>query len=66
VRRFDGPLELVRRYPNKQGTGTLRSLAPPTRTRSDLEARFVTFLDDRRFPTPQTNTLIEGVEVDAA
>ena len=29
--------------------------APPTHTRSDLESRFHTFLDDRRFPRPQTS-----------
>jgi len=66
VRRLEGPFELVQRYPRKKGTGTLRSLPPPTHTRSDLEARFAAFLNDRGFPMPQTNTLIEGIEVDAA
>ncbi len=48
----------------RKGTATLRRLAPPTHTRSDLEAAFHTFLNDRRFPTPQTNSIIEGFEVD--
>ena len=65
VRRLPGPFKLVQRYPRKKGTGALRALAPPTHTRSDLEARFATFLSDHRFPTPLTNTLIEGIEVDA-
>jgi very-short-patch-repair endonuclease len=54
------------RHPTKKGTANLRSLAPPAHTRQDLEARFTTFLNDRRFPRPQTNVLIEGHEVDAA
>jgi very-short-patch-repair endonuclease len=54
------------RHPTKRGTANLRTLAPPTHTRRDLEARFTTFLNDRRFPMPQTNVLIEGVEVDVA
>jgi len=62
--RLDAPH--LERYPTKRGTRALRTLAPPTHTKSDLEARFATFLDDRRFPRPQTNTLIEGKEVDAA
>ncbi len=53
------------RHPTKRGTANLRTLAPPTHTRSDLEARFTSFLNDRRFPAPQTNVLIEGHEVDA-
>ena len=64
--RLEGPQEQARRHPTKRGTKALRTLAPPTHTRRDLEARFTTFLNDRRFPMPQTNVLIEGVEVDAA
>jgi hypothetical protein len=64
--RLQGPHELATRHPTKRGTKTLRTLAPPTHTRRDLEARFTTFLNDRRFPTPETNILIEGHEVDAA
>jgi very-short-patch-repair endonuclease len=62
--RLDGPQP--NRHPTKRGTANLRTLAPPTHTRRDLEARFTTFLNDRRFPTPQTNVLIEGMEVDFA
>jgi very-short-patch-repair endonuclease len=66
VLRLPGPHHLAERHPTKKGTKTLRALAPPTHTRRDLEARFSAFLNDRRFPRPQTNTLIEGYEVDAA
>lgn len=66
VRRLSGPHALLIRHPTKRGTAALRALAPQPHTRSDLEARFATFLSDRRFPTPLTNTLIEGIEVDAA
>jgi very-short-patch-repair endonuclease len=62
--RLDAPH--LERYPTKRGTRALRTLAPPTHTRLDLEARFHTFLNDRRFPAPQTNVLIEGKEVDFA
>ena len=61
--RLEGPQ--LDRHPTKRGIRALRTLAPPTYTRTDLEARFTTFLNDRRFPRPQTNVLIEGKEVDA-
>ena len=64
--RLEGPHQLTDRYPTKRGTRALRTLAPPTHTKQDLEARFHTFLNDRRFPRPQTNVLIEGKEVDFA
>ena len=63
-RRLPGPHP--DRHPTKRGTANLRTLAPPTHTKQDLEARFSTFLNDRRFPLPQTNVLVEGYEVDAA
>jgi very-short-patch-repair endonuclease len=66
VQRLQGPYELAGRYPTKPGTANLRALAPPTHTKRELEARFALFLDDRRFPAPQTNVLVEGYEVDAA
>lgn len=66
VRRLEGPNDLLDRYPTKKGTAALRTLAPQCHTRGDLEARFHTFLDERRFPGPQTNALVEGFEVDAA
>jgi very-short-patch-repair endonuclease len=62
--RLEGPQP--NRHPTKRGTKALRTLAPPTHTKRDLEARFTTFLNDRRFPAPQTNVLIEGMEVDFA
>ena len=62
IRRLPGARALLDRYPTKRGRANL--LAPAPRTRSDLEADFLAFLYDRRFPTPQTNTLIEGYEVD--
>jgi very-short-patch-repair endonuclease len=66
ILRLPGPHALLARHRSKKGTANLRALAPPTHTRSDLEARFHTFLDERRFPRPQTNVLIEGFEVDCA
>jgi very-short-patch-repair endonuclease len=60
--RLEGPQP--NRHPTKRGTKALRTLAPPSHTKRDLEARFTTFLNDRRLPTPQTNVLIEGKEVD--
>ena len=65
ILRLEGPHQLASRYPTKRGTRALRTLAPPSHTRRDLEARFQTFLDDRRFPRPRTNVLIEGKEVDS-
>ncbi len=64
--RLPGPHDLTQRYPTKRGTRALRTLAPPAHTKQDLEARFHTFLNDRRFPRPQTNVLAEGKEVDFA
>jgi very-short-patch-repair endonuclease len=66
IQRLPGPRALLDRHPTKKGTGALRTAAAPTHTRSDLETRFLTFLDDRRFPPPQINVLIEGIEVDVA
>jgi very-short-patch-repair endonuclease len=65
IQRLPGPQLLMNRYSSKPGTANLRSLAPPSHTKRELEARFVLFLNDRRFPRPQTNVLIEGEEVDA-
>jgi very-short-patch-repair endonuclease len=60
--------EVLDRHPRKRGTATLRTLLLNARssTRSELEARFLTFLDTHGLPQPETNTLIEGMEVDAA
>ena len=66
IQRLPGPHALLDRHPTTKGTRALRTAAPPTHTRSDLEAKFLTFLNDRRFPPPRTNTLVEGVEADCA
>ncbi|MDP9134149.1 MAG: DUF559 domain-containing protein [Actinomycetota bacterium] len=69
VLRLPGPAPLLERYPRKRGTKNLRSLLPTSRrstpTRSELEDAFLAFLDDHRLPRPETNTVIEGYEVDA-
>ena len=62
IRRLPGARDLLRAPPDQAGIATLRT--PRPQTRSDLEADFLAFLNDRRFPRPQTNTLIEGIEVD--
>jgi very-short-patch-repair endonuclease len=36
----------------------------PAPTRSELEERFLELCDDRGIPRPETNTRIEGIEVD--
>jgi hypothetical protein len=61
-----GPQALLDRHPTKRGTAALRAINPPAHTRSELEARFLGFLDGSGFPPPLTNTIIEGKEVDAA
>jgi very-short-patch-repair endonuclease len=60
--RLPGAHELAKRHPTKKGVAGLR--APVAHTKRDLEARFQAFLNDRRFPTPQTNVLIGGYEAD--
>jgi very-short-patch-repair endonuclease len=59
--------ELVQRH-QPRGTTNLRTLLLNARssTRSELEARFLTFIDTHALPKPETNVLIEGTEVDAA
>ena len=37
---LQGAHDLTNRHPTKRGTATLRTLAPPTHTKKDLEARF--------------------------
>jgi very-short-patch-repair endonuclease len=50
-----------------KGATNLRTLLLNARrsTRSELEAEFLTFLDNHDLPLPKTNTSIEGIEVDA-
>jgi very-short-patch-repair endonuclease len=61
--------DLLRRYPRRPGGNAVRAVlqarrAGPTRTRSDLEVLFLTFADRFGFSRPETNTLVEGLEVD--
>lgn len=60
---------ILDRYPGRRGTTGLRALllnaSRPASTRSELEARFLTFLDHHRLPRPETNSLVEAMEVDA-
>ena len=69
IQRLPSPATLLDRYPRNRGTKTLRTLLLTSRrstpTRSELEDRFLTFIDDHCLPTPETNTIIEGYEVDA-
>jgi very-short-patch-repair endonuclease len=59
---------LLRRYPRRHGTRSLREVVrqgiEPILTRSELEDRFLAFLDARGLPRPRVNVLIEGLEVD--
>lgn len=65
---------LLDRYPGQRGCRRVRTAldrlreTPVGRTRSALEQRFLTFLDDRGLPRPRLNAWIElsggGVEVD--
>jgi hypothetical protein len=57
--------DLKVRHPRHRGISRLHDLQPAP-TRSELEARFVAFLDDAVLPRPNVNTLIEELEVDFA
>ena len=63
--------DLVERYPSKPGAPVARALIEEVRAglsivRSDLEERFQAFLLNAALPSPKTNALIEGFEVDCA
>jgi hypothetical protein len=69
---IDGPaLEaLADRHAGRAGTPTVLAAlslhhAGTPLTRSELEAAFLQFCDDRDIPRPQTNTYAEGFEIDA-
>jgi predicted transcriptional regulator of viral defense system len=70
ILRLPGPATLLDRYPRRRGAATLRTLLvtsrSPTPTRTELEDKFLTFVDDWGFDRPDVNTIIEGLEVDAA
>jgi very-short-patch-repair endonuclease len=61
--------DLLHRYPSRPGAGTVRAALlehneRPTPTKSDLEELCIRFADRAGLPRPQTNVLIEGLEVD--
>jgi very-short-patch-repair endonuclease len=52
--------DLVERYPGRRGTGVIKAILAADRigttiTRSDLEERFVEFLEARSLPSPELN-----------
>jgi very-short-patch-repair endonuclease len=60
---------LLLRYPRRRGSRAIRALlaagsAGTAVTRSELELRFLEFLDSARLPQPRTNRFIHGFEVD--
>jgi very-short-patch-repair endonuclease len=60
-------IALLSRYPTRQGTRVLRELCEtvhPTLTRSELEERFLTFLDAHSLPRPEVNVWLGDIEVD--
>jgi len=69
VLRLPGPQTLLDRYPGRRGAANLRTLLltsrSPTPTRTKLEDRFLTFLDDHGLPRPETNCIVDIYEVDA-
>ena len=66
LRLTEGPSlgELLERHPRRKGAPLLRAIVGSGRlcsiTRSDLEARFLTFVADWGLPVPQTNARIEA------
>jgi predicted transcriptional regulator of viral defense system len=61
---------LIERHAGQRGTASLRAALDeglrPAVTRSDLERRFLTFVDDAGLPRPLTNVVLDGIEVDCA
>lgn len=74
TQRLTDPLtlgDLIERYPRRPGIPNARAVHNEAQrgmgvTKRELEARFQSFLLNARLPTPTTNTLIEGFEVDCA
>jgi very-short-patch-repair endonuclease len=72
VRRLTSPTSLealLARHPKRAGTPKLRNLLErrsigANLTRSELENRFLAFLDAARLPRPRTNATVAGYEVD--
>jgi REase_MTES_1575 len=62
-------LDLLRRYPRRNGSRTVRAVlearnAGAKTMRSDLEVQFLEFVDAAGLPEPELNEEIEGFEVD--
>jgi very-short-patch-repair endonuclease len=60
---------LLTRYPRRAGSRAIRAALHARRTsekvtRSELELRFLEFLDQAGLPEPETNAIVEGFEVD--
>jgi predicted transcriptional regulator of viral defense system len=61
--------DLVYRHAGERGAGVIRKIIEDEHiglavTRSQLEDRFLAFLDARDLPRPEVNVLVQGVEVD--
>jgi very-short-patch-repair endonuclease len=61
--------DLLHRYPRRPGTRNIRAALHKlregaTHTKSELEELFIRFADKAGLPRPETNTHIEGLEVD--
>lgn len=61
--------DLLARYPRHRGVKAIRQVlasvrAAAGRSKSDLEAVFLAFLDRHGFPRPQLNVLVAGMECD--
>ena len=60
-------ITLLRRYPRRAGVGRLRAVldsANPTVTRSEAERQLLELIRRARLPTPETNVVVAGHEVD--
>jgi very-short-patch-repair endonuclease/predicted transcriptional regulator of viral defense system len=60
---------LLRRYPRHHGSRTVRTVLAARRagarfTRSDLEVHFLELVDEAGLQVPETNAIVEGLEVD--
>ena len=74
VRRLADPLslpDLLRRYPRRRGSATIRAILAAGRTaltRSELEDRFLALVDAAGLPPPEVNAMLElgdgWIEVD--
>ncbi len=74
VRRLTSPVSLdalLKRYPGRRGTAAIRRVLDKhrgygeTATRSELERRFLTLLDEHGLPRPKVNRLSDHGELDA-